>query len=101
MLAIEKGVDLLPTMKIRVPSDTLFNVIGGESVLLSLKSERYFGLDAVGTKMWTVLTTAPSLEAAQQTLIQEYDVDPQRLRQDLYALVEKLLEEGLVETAST
>ena len=57
----------------------VFNVIGGESVLLSLKSERYFGLDAVGTKMWTVLTTAPSIEAAQQTLIQEYDVDPQRL----------------------
>ena len=27
--------------------------------------------------------------------------NPQRLRQDLYALVEKLLEEGLVETAST
>ena len=101
MLAIEKSVDLMPSMKVRAPSDTLFNVIGGESVLLSLKSERYFGLDAVGTRMWTVLTTALSIEAAQQTLIQEYDVDPQRLRQDLYALVEKLLDEGLVETAST
>ena len=101
MQGIEKGVDLMPTMRVRAPSDTLVNVIDGESVLLSLKSERYFGLDAVGTKMWTVLTTAPSIEAAQQTLIQEYDVDPQRLRQDLYALVEKLLDEGLVETAST
>src|SRR5437867_2251443 len=41
MQAIEKSVDLLPTMRVRAPSDTLFNVIGGESVLLSLKSERY------------------------------------------------------------
>ena len=101
MQAIENCVGLLSTMRVRAPSDTLFNVIGGESVLLSPTSERYFGLDAVGTRMWTVLTTAPSIEAAQQTLIQEYDVDPQRLRQDLYALVEKLLDEGLVETAST
>ena len=100
MQGIEKSVDLMPAMRVRAPSDTLVNVIDGESVLLSLKSERYFGLDAVGTRMWTVLTTAPSIEVAQQTLIQEYDVDPERLRQDLYDLVGKLFDEGLVETAT-
>jgi len=36
--------------KLLVTQDTLINVIEGESVLLNLKSENYFGLDPVGTR---------------------------------------------------
>ena len=34
--------------KLTVTQDTLINVVEGESVLLNLKSENYFGLDPVG-----------------------------------------------------
>ena len=86
--------------RISVPSDTLINILGGESVLLGLKSQQYFGLDEVGTRMWNALTSSPSVEAAYETLLEEYEVEPETLRQDLFDLVGKLAEQGLVEVQS-
>ncbi len=72
----------------------------GESVLLNLDSERYFGLDETGTRMWSVLSTCKSIEAAHQKLMDEFEVDAQLLRRDLSELVGKLLDQGLVEVNS-
>ena len=80
-----------------VPADVLVNIVDGQSVLLNLKSERYFGLDEVGTRMWTVLTTAESVQAACEVLLAEYDVEPDRLRKDIEELAAKLLAHGLLE----
>jgi Coenzyme PQQ synthesis protein D (PqqD) len=86
--------------RISVPSDTLINILGGESVLLGLKSQQYFGLDEVGTRMWNVLTSSSSVEAAYEALLEEYEVEPETLRQDLYDLIGKLVERNLVEIQS-
>lgn len=85
------------SMRVVVPPDTLINVIGGESVILNLKSERYFGLDDVGTGMWQALTTAETIQAAYETLLGEYEVDAELLRRDLADLVEKLAAAELIE----
>jgi hypothetical protein len=47
--------------------------------------------------MWMVLTTAKSLQTACDSLLDEYEVEEERLRQDLQDLVEKLVGHGLVE----
>ena len=83
--------------RVEVPADTLINVLGTESVLLSLKSERYFGLDEIGTRMWTVLTTTPSVQEAYVALLSEYEVEPEILRNDLEDLLKQLVEQGLIE----
>ena len=83
--------------RVKVPDDVLISNLQDESVILDLDSERYFGLDPVGTRMLSVLTTSDSIEAAYESLVQEYDVDREVLRQDLVALVEHLLEQGLVQ----
>lgn len=83
--------------KIVVPTDTLINVIGEEAVLLNLKSEQYFGLDPIGTRMWNVLTTSDSVQTAFDALLSEYEVAADVLRRDLTDLLEKLLAHGLVE----
>jgi len=84
-------------MKAQVPADVLVQELQGESVLLNVQSGRYFGLDEVGTRMWAALTAAESLQAARDALLAEYDVDAERLEQDLRGLVERLVEHGLVE----
>ena len=84
-------------IQLLVPSDTLVSELGGESVILNLKSERYFGLDEVGTRMWTALTTSKSIQSAYEKLLAEYDVDSEQLRKDLNDLVEKLVDHELVE----
>ena len=80
-----------------VPSDVLISEVGGESVLLNLKSECYFGLDEVGTRIWKALTTSSSIQVAYETLLSEYDVDANKLRQDMENLIGKLTEQGLME----
>jgi hypothetical protein len=83
--------------RLAVPTDVLVQELGGESVLLNLNGGRYFGLDEVGTRMWQLLTTSPTIEAAYRALLDEYDVDANALRSDLGQLIDRLVEHGLVE----
>jgi coenzyme PQQ synthesis protein D (PqqD) len=87
-------------MRISVPADVMVQEVAGESVLLNLKSESYFGLDDMGTCMWRSLTTTSSIQATYEKLLSEFDVEADRLRQDLSVLVENLVAHGLVEVAA-
>ncbi len=80
--------------RVKIPDGVLISKLQEESVILNLDSERYYGLDDVGTRILTVLTTSESIEAAYETLVNEYDVDAQVLRQDLLELVEELVASG-------
>lgn len=82
--------------RVRVPDDVLISNLQEESVLLNLDSERYYGLDDVGTRFLSVLNTADSIEAAYETLRGEYDVDAKNLRHDLLELVEDLVGQGIL-----
>jgi hypothetical protein len=86
--------------RITVKPDTLVNVISGESVLLNLSSDSYFGLDEIGTDMWRHLTAEATIQAAYEKLLAEYEVESNTLRDDLETFVEKLVENKLVELNS-
>jgi len=77
--------------------DVLAQELQGESVLLNVRNGRYYGLDEVGTRMWTVMTSSKSLREACDKLLAEYDIDPDRLENDVTKLAEDLVEHGLVE----
>jgi len=79
--------------------EVLIQDVGGEAVLLDLASEQYFGLDPVGTRIWTLLGEDDRLQAVSDRLCAEYDADPARITSDLLALVEKLAAAGLVKLA--
>jgi coenzyme PQQ synthesis protein D (PqqD) len=83
--------------RVKIPDDVLISKLQEESVILNLDSERYYGLDDVGTRFLSVLTTSDSIEAAYETLAKEYDVDAQLLRRDLAELVERLAAQGIIQ----
>ena len=82
--------------RVRVPDDVLISNLQEESVILNLESERYYGLDDVGTRFLSVLNTSDSVEAAYEVLRHEYDVEANMLRQDLLELIENLLQQGIL-----
>jgi len=84
------------SLRITIPDTVLFRDLGGEAVILNLDTESYLGLDAVGTRMWTVLTTLPSIQGAYDILLGEYDVTPEALRADIERLIGEMLEHGLI-----
>ena len=73
----------------------------GESVLLHLETEHYFGLNAVGSRMWELLTTSESIDAAYTTLLEEYEVEPDVLRADLETLVGQLISNQLMDVQNS
>jgi hypothetical protein len=75
--------------------------VAGESVILNLSTESYFGLDEVGTRMWLALTGSDTIQHAYESLLTEYDVDPDILRSDLTRLIEELVSRGLLELSSS
>ena len=82
--------------RVSVPDGVLVRELDGESVLLNVHSEKYFGLDEVWTRMWAALTRLGDTESACKALLEEFDVEPERLRADLEALLGELVDQGLL-----
>jgi len=83
-------------VSIHIPDDIAFRDIAGEAVVLNLSTGIYFGLDAVGTRIWHLLAEHGSSEPVVNALLAEYDVEEGRLRRDVEALIQHLLDKGLV-----
>jgi hypothetical protein len=84
--------------RLTAPEHVMFRELDGEAVLLNLHNEMYYGLDEVGTRMWTLLTTSESVQAAMDKLLEEFDVAPETLEQDLAKMIKELQANGLLET---
>ena len=84
-----------------VPPHVLVRFLDSESVLLNLETERYFGLDESGTRMWQLLTSLPTIDSAYQQLLREYNVEPGTLRANLEDLLSRLIDNGLLHVRSS
>ncbi len=82
---------------IRAAKDQVSCNLAGESAILNIKSGVYYGLDSVGARIWELVQQPRSVNEVRETLLKEYDVEPQRCETDLLALLERLLAEGLIE----
>lgn len=83
----------------RPSEEVLHQELEGETVLLDLKSERYFGLDESGTRVWMLLIELERPEAVVERMMQEFNVDEDTLRSDVADLLARLLDGGLIEAA--
>jgi hypothetical protein len=84
------------TKTVSLSPDALFQEVNGELVILDLASEKYFGLNQVGARIWLLLESGKTLAEAQNVLLEEFDVEPGQLSSDINQLLEQLSAEGLV-----
>lgn len=83
--------------RVTVPEQVIVKRLDDEMVILHLTSEIYFGLNGMATVMWQELTTANSVEEAYESLLGQYEVDPDTLRSDMVDLLQQLVEMRIVE----
>ena len=81
---------------ISLSPEVISQEVSGETVLLDLESENYFGLDEVGTRIWQLIKETNDLQSIYKTLLTEYDVSEERLQQDLDTLLAEISSLGLV-----
>ena len=90
------GADSILDWKIKISPDVLFQEINGETVLLDLMSESYFGLDKTATRIWQLLQADKALPEIYRIMAAEFEVDPEELKRDLRDHLEELSTAGLV-----
>jgi hypothetical protein len=84
---------------VRIRNDVVFRELEGEMVLLNLATGVYFGLDAVGTRIWGLIDGQRSAADIVATLTAEYEVDADTCGADLARFLETLRDNELVERA--
>jgi hypothetical protein len=72
----------------------------GETIILDLRSGVYYGLDPVGTRIWTLIQQPTSVIAVRNVLLDEYDVEVSRCERDLLRLLGQLAAHRLIEVQS-
>ena len=81
---------------VRISADVIFRDLEGEAVLLDLASGSYFGLNPVGTRVWTLLASGATVDAVIAALSAEFDADAAQIAQDVEDLLAELTARGLV-----
>jgi hypothetical protein len=71
--------------------------LGDSIVLLDLKAGLYFSLDNVGARVWQLLQQPRTVAEVRQTIVDEFDVSPDRCERDLAVLLQDLAERNLIE----
>jgi len=80
----------LDRIRLMVPDHVITRAVDDTTVVLDIDTGRSFTLDAVGTRVWTLLVSAPSAQTAYDTLLSEYAGDPMQVRADLETMIEQL-----------
>jgi len=94
------GVVLSFPATVEPGDEVIFQALHNEMVLLNMKSQEYFGLDDVGSEMWNLLVQHGDVETVVAILTERYNVDQETLRQDLVALIGRLMEAGLLKAGN-
>ncbi|MEM5769790.1 MAG: lasso peptide biosynthesis PqqD family chaperone [Bacillota bacterium] len=94
-LAKEIGVD---TVVVQNPGLVAADM-DGEKVMLNIEKGKYYGLDAIGSRIWELIEQPHTVQEVVEALLKEYDVEEATCRQDVLEYLNTLHEQGLVELA--
>ncbi|MBD2663430.1 hypothetical protein B6N60_03316 [Richelia sinica FACHB-800] len=78
-------------------SEQVSSDIGGEVVILNLKSGVYHGLNEVGARIWSLIQEAKTVQEVKATLLQEYAVEQEQCDREVQELLQQLQAAELIE----
>jgi hypothetical protein len=81
---------------IQISKDILAQELDGETVLLDLASDSFFGLDAVSTRVWNLLQDGADEGQIVDALLEEFEVGREVLEGDVAELLNQLEQSGLI-----
>lgn len=88
------------TSKITIEPEILYQALDDEAMLLHLPTERYFGLNGVGQRVWQLIEAGLGIDVIKQQLSSEYEVAPEILHRDIDTLLAQLAARGLIKVHS-
>jgi Coenzyme PQQ synthesis protein D (PqqD) len=92
--------DAIKARNVTVPRHVVFRAFAAETVLLNVQTGVYHGLDDVGGRFFELLRDSPSVSAAADAIVSEYDVPADRVQEDMARFCGELQGLGLIELAA-
>ena len=71
--------------------------IDDEVVMMNIQSGKYFGMDAVGSRIWQLIEEKIRVKDIIAQLLEEYDVTEEQCRSDVLEFLNELYEQNLVQ----
>ncbi len=71
--------------------------VGEETVILGLKGDMYFGLNPVGSRVWSLIQEPRTVAQVRDAILEEYQVEPAECERDVVDLLARLADQNLVE----
>jgi hypothetical protein len=73
------------------------SIIDGETVIVHLSNGNYYSMDATGSSVWALIEQRRAVGEIAEILAAQYGVDSIQVSGDLQPLMEKLLDEEIIE----
>jgi hypothetical protein len=86
-------------MKVKLSDQALFKELDEGAIALNLQTGKYYSMNSVGRRMWTLLAEENSLNEVRNIIVSEYDASPERVDEDLKELIAGLETAGLLAEA--
>jgi len=87
----------ISNLEVVAAKDQIFRDLGGEAVILNMKSGVYCGLNEAGTRIWQLIQEPINIERLCDTLLGEYNVERSRCESEVIALLQKMSNQGLID----
>jgi hypothetical protein len=88
------------SQNLKVVKDILFRQVENEGILLHVPSGNYYSLSETSLLFWNALSNQQPLEALVDKIIEEYEVDRDRVLRDLQVFLQDLIAYGIIFPAS-
>jgi hypothetical protein len=82
--------------KIVGETNIVFNEMDGETIMMSIENGEYYGINSIGSRIWTLLESPKAVSEICDTLLRDYDVTPEQCAQDVLHFLNKMAEKGVV-----
>ncbi len=80
----------------RPDPDVVTQLVEGETVLVHLQTNEIYALNPTATRAWDMLASGSNRDEVQAALLQEFDVPPDQLREEIDTLIAELVEKKLL-----
>lgn len=77
--------------------DHVSSTLEDEEVILDLASGTYYGLNIVGQRVWSIIQSPQSVRVICDHIHNEFEVERERVENDVAALLHDMLAENLVQ----
>lgn len=83
---------------VTVSEDLIASDLDGEIVMMSIENGEYYGLDAIGSRIWELIENQKKVSELCDLLIEEFEVGREQCEKDILAFLNEMVKSNLIKT---